>query len=94
MFISLVLFGIVSGAPTAWMLRDDARWPRVALTALLGIATGIFAGFVVGTLLAGGKPAFSDPTWGLILGPLGAVIAARSPIRHAACAERFAQLTA
>ena len=77
MFFYIILFGILSGAPTGWMLRSDASWPRVALAVAVGLVTGIVAGFVLGTVLAGGKPAFLISFLGLFLGPLGAVIAAR-----------------
>jgi hypothetical protein len=77
MFLYLILFGILSGAPVAWLLRNDASWWRIALAVPAGIVTGFVAAFIVGTILAGGKPTWMDPTWGVILGPLGAVIAAR-----------------
>ncbi len=58
------------------MLRNDASWPRVIVAVLLGIATGVFAGFVLGTLFAGGKPALAL-SLGILFGPLAAVVAAK-----------------
>jgi hypothetical protein len=82
--IYLVLFGILSGAPTGWMLRNDASWPRVFVAVLLGIATGVISGFVIGTLLAGGKPQLAL-SLGILFGPLAAVLAAkRSYVMHRA----------